>query len=104
MAVDGPICIVRVEDRGSGLPPGHVERVFDRFFSYRPDEGGRREHMGLGLSIARAIAEGYGGSIAAANRDGGGASVVVRLPLVTGVQPSSLSPQIVSGAGSVSRK
>jgi signal transduction histidine kinase len=60
--------------------------------------------MGLGLSIARAIVEGYGGSIAAANRDGGGASVYVRLPLVTGVQPSSLPPQIVSGAGSVSRK
>jgi two-component system, OmpR family, sensor histidine kinase ChvG len=104
MAVDGPVCSVRVEDRGSGFPPGHVERVFDRFFSYRPDDGGRREHMGLGLSIARAIVEGYGGSIAAANRDGGGASVHVRLPFVTGIQPSSLSPQIVSRAGSVSRK
>ena len=104
MAVDGPACSVRVEDRGPGFPPGHVERVFDRFFSYRPDDDGRREHMGLGLSIARAIVEGYGGSIAAANRDGGGASVYVRLPLVTGVQPSSLPPQIVSGAGSVSRK
>jgi hypothetical protein len=42
--------------------------------------------MGLGLSIARAIVEGYGGSIAAVNRDGGGASVEVRLPMVTGLQ------------------
>ena len=38
MAVDGPTCSVRVEDRGPGFPAGHVERVFDRFFSYRPDE------------------------------------------------------------------
>ena len=84
MAVDGPACSVRVEDRGSGFPPGHVERIFDRFFSYRPDDGGRREHMGLGLSIARAIVEGYGGTIAAVNRSGGGASVEVRLPALTG--------------------
>ena len=89
MAVDGPTCSVRVEDHGRGFPAGHVERVFDRFFSYRPDDGGRREHMGLGLSIARAIVEGYGGTIAAANRAGGGASVEVRLPLVTGSRPSS---------------
>ena len=102
MALDGPVCSVRVEDRGPGFPPGHLERVFDRFFSYRPDEGDRREHMGLGLSIARAIVEGYGGSMSATNRDGGGASVDVRLPVVTGVQTSLLPPQIVSDAGSVS--
>jgi two-component system, OmpR family, sensor histidine kinase ChvG len=81
MSAAGGTCIVRVEDRGPGFPPAHVERVFDRFFSYRPDDGGRREHTGLGLSIARAIVEGYDGSIAAANRTGGGASIEVRLPL-----------------------
>ena len=96
---EGATCVVTVEDRGPGFPPGHVERVFDRFFSYRPDEGGRREHTGLGLSIARAIVEGYGGSIRASNRQGGGASVEVRLPLVSGVQPSSRHIQIVSDTG-----
>jgi len=101
---EGATCVVRVEDRGPGFPPAHVERVFARFFSYRPDDGGRREHMGLGLSIARAIVEGYGGSIVAANRDGGGASVAVRLPLITGFQPSSRPLQIASGARSVSRR
>ena len=103
MAADGPTCIVKVEDRGPGFPPAHVDRVFDRFFTYRPGDGGRREHTGLGLSIARAIVEGYGGSVCAANRNDGGASVEVRLPIVTGVQPSSRSVQIVSGAGSVSK-
>ena len=103
MAADYATCIVRVEDRGPGFPPAHVDRVFDRFFTYRPDDGGRREHTGLGLSIARAIVEGYGGTIRATNRYEGGASVEVRLPIVTGVQPSSRSAQIASGAGSVSK-
>ncbi len=103
MAADGATCIVKVEDRGPGFPSTHVDRVFDRFFTYRPDDGGRREHTGLGLSIARAIVEGYGGSIRAANRNDGGASVEVRLPIVTGFQPSSRSVHIVSGAGSVSK-
>ena len=105
-AVDGPeALVVRVADRGPGFPPAHVERVFERFFSYRPDDRGRREHTGLGLSIARAIVEGYGGSIRAANREGGGASVEVRLPVGPGVQPSthqtSRRAQIDSGSGSV---
>ena len=100
---EGATCVVSVEDRGPGFPPGHVERVFDRFFSYRPEEGGRREHTGLGLSIARAIVEGYGGSIRVSNRQGGGASVEVRLPLVSGVQPSSRHVQIVSDTGFVSK-
>ena len=94
----GSQCVVTVEDRGSGFPPAHVQRVFDRFFSYRPGEGDRRAHTGLGLSIARAIVEGYGGSIRAGNRDGGGAALEVRLALVTGLQASSWSVQIASGA------
>jgi two-component system, OmpR family, sensor histidine kinase ChvG len=103
MTAAAATCIVSVDDRGVGFPPAHVERVFDRFFSYRPDAGLRRAHMGLGLSIARAIVEGYGGSIRAANREGGGAAVEVRLPL-GGVQPFSRLVQIASGSGSVSKK
>jgi two-component system sensor histidine kinase ChvG len=103
LAADGAACIVTIEDRGPGFPPAHVDRVFDRFFTYRPDDGSRREHTGLGLSIARAIVEGYGGSIGAANRVDGGANVEVRLPRVTAAQPSSRSLQIASGPGSVSK-
>jgi two-component system sensor histidine kinase ChvG len=75
--------VVRVEDRGPGIPAGHLDRVFDRFFSYRPDSEGR-DHMGLGLSIVRAIVEGYGGAASASNRPGGGASFQVRLPALAG--------------------
>ena len=75
--------LIRVDDEGSGIPPEHLARVFDRFFSFRPqDEQLRREHDGLGLAIARAIVEGYGGAIDATNRTQGGARFELRLPLV----------------------
>lgn len=100
--VDGECCVVAVSDRGPGIPAAHVERVFERFFSFRPGQASRREHMGLGLAIARAIVEGYGGTIHAANRDGGGARIEVRLPLAHGVHPSSAFAQIGSSGGPVS--
>jgi two-component system sensor histidine kinase ChvG len=78
-AADG-VCHVTIADRGPGIPEAHIDRVFDRFFSYRPGADTRREHTGLGLAIARAIVEGYGGTIRAANRPGGGAIFEVRLP------------------------
>ena len=71
--------VVTIADRGPGFPPAHLERVFERFFTYRPATAGR-EHMGLGLAIAQAIVQGYGGSMTAGNRAGGGAVVSVSLP------------------------
>jgi two-component system sensor histidine kinase ChvG len=73
--------VVRVADRGPGIPEGHAARVFERFFTYRPGDDARADgHSGLGLAIAAAIAEGYGGRIRAGNREGGGAVFEVRLP------------------------
>ena len=72
---------IEFADRGPGIPEAHLDRVFERFFSYRPQSvGARREHAGLGLAIAKTIVEGYGGTISARNRDGGGASLTVELP------------------------
>ncbi|HTV01672.1 MAG TPA: stimulus-sensing domain-containing protein [Luteitalea sp.] len=80
---DGDAAVLTVEDRGPGIPPAHRERVFERFFSYRPGSAtARHEHAGLGLAIARAIVEAYGGVITVGDRDGGGAKFEVRLPLV----------------------
>ena len=73
-------CVVLIADRGPGMPAEHIDRVFDRFFSYRPGSD-RRGHMGLGLAIAKAVVTGYGGTIAARNRPGGGAEFSVSLPL-----------------------
>jgi two-component system sensor histidine kinase ChvG len=77
--------IIRVDDEGPGIPPEHIERVFDRFFSFRPDGADdRHEHDGLGLAIARAVADGYGGSIAASNLQPRGTRIEVRLPIARG--------------------
>src|SRR4029450_10392292 len=74
-------CRVTISDRGPGIPPAHLDRVFDRFFTYRPNESSRRDHAGLGLAIARTIVEGYSGTITAENRPDGGARFDVCLPL-----------------------
>jgi two-component system, OmpR family, sensor histidine kinase ChvG len=70
---------VTVADRGPGIPAEHIDRVFDRFFSYRPHADPGRDHAGLGLPIARSIVTGYGGTIEARSRDGGGARFEIRL-------------------------
>ena len=72
---------ISVRDHGPGIPPEHLERIFSRFFSYRPDTDPGRGHMGLGLAIARTIVEAFGGAITVSNAPGGGALFVVRLPV-----------------------
>ncbi len=72
-------CVVSVADQGPGVPREHSERIFDRFFSFRPEEIGD-DHVGLGLSIARAIVVGHGGEIAVGAGEAG-ARFEVRLPL-----------------------
>jgi K+-sensing histidine kinase KdpD len=56
-----------------------VFEVFERVFSYRASDV-PREHLGLGLAIAKRIVEGHGGTMAAGNRADGGATFEVRLP------------------------
>ncbi len=81
LGTTGTDCVIEVADRGPGIPSAHLERVFDRFFSYRPaSPDANSTHAGLGLAIARSIVQGYGGTIAARNRDGGGAVFEIRLP------------------------
>jgi two-component system sensor histidine kinase KdpD len=70
---------IAVSDRGPGVPPGEEERIFDPF--YRP--GGRFDSgggAGLGLSIARRMAEAQGGAVRYAPREGGGSVFELRLP------------------------
>ncbi len=72
----GAAALVRVRDHGPGIPAEHAGRIFDRFFSHRPDQAGaRQKHAGLGLSIARAIVERHGGALTGATHPGGGADL-----------------------------
>jgi two-component system, OmpR family, phosphate regulon sensor histidine kinase PhoR len=71
---------IAVADRGSGIPDADLSRIFERF--YRVDRSRTRDPggTGLGLSIVRHLVELHGGRAWAANRDGGGAIVAIRLP------------------------
>jgi two-component system, OmpR family, sensor histidine kinase ChvG len=76
----GPNVQVIVEDEGPGIPEDKLGAVFDRFYSARPEAEAFGNHSGLGLSIARQIAEAHRGNIVAENRAQGGARFVVTLP------------------------
>jgi signal transduction histidine kinase len=72
-----------VSDRGSGIPEDKLKAVFEPFYT------SKAEGMGMGLSIARTIVEAHYGVISAKNRDHGGATFRIRLPLCTdGAGPS----------------
>jgi two-component system sensor histidine kinase KdpD len=78
----GGTLAVDLADRGPGIPPGDEERIFERF--HRGHHAGVRG-VGLGLAIARAIAQAHGGRLVAANRPGGGAAFRLTLPI--GAEP-----------------
>jgi signal transduction histidine kinase len=66
---------VTIEDTGSGMNEETLSRVFDLFFTTKP------EGTGLGMSIARAIIEGHGGSLSLRSAPGEGTRVTVALPV-----------------------
>jgi two-component system sensor histidine kinase ChvG len=80
-AREGKDIVVRFADEGPGILEENISRIFDRFFTYRPDHPTTHRHTGLGLSIVKAIVEGYTGTVSAANREGDGAVFEVRLPI-----------------------
>ena len=69
-------------DRGPGIPEESREKVFQRFHSIRPDTEAFGNHSGLGLAIARTIAEAHDGTLVATSRADGetGACMILTLP------------------------
>ena len=70
VTADGTIVVA---DRGPGVPGRDRERVFERFYRCDDSLAAKSSGSGLGLSIARRLAEGMGGRLVCAARDGGGA-------------------------------
>jgi hypothetical protein len=79
---------IAVLDRGPGIPPEHLERVFERFYRV-PGDQPVEEGTGLGLAIAKGVAQLHKGCITAANRPAGGCEFVSRLPLAPAATETS---------------
>lgn len=78
LAVHDDRAAISIADRGSGIAPEQLERIFERFHTADPLQAGG---AGLGLAIAREIAHNHAGELHAENRRGGGAVLRVTLPL-----------------------
>ncbi|MGE0237322.1 MAG: sensor histidine kinase, partial [Parvibaculaceae bacterium] len=78
----GSEVVLRVSDQGQGIPPTDLERVFDKFYRVKQDDG-RGAGVGLGLAICRGIITALGGTISAKSptEGGRGTRITVRLPL-----------------------
>ncbi|MDL2399813.1 sensor histidine kinase [Rhizobium mayense] len=82
-------CVIYVEDNGPGIQAEDIDRIFERFYTDRPEAEGFGQNSGLGLSISRQIAEAHGGSLRAENIVDGdgtallGARFILSLPAET---------------------
>jgi two-component system sensor histidine kinase KdpD len=83
---DSEAVSLQVLDEGEGVPPGDLERIFDKF--YRVQKGDQvRAGTGLGLAISRGFVEAMRGTLVAANRsDHSGAVFTIRLPVPVGAE------------------
>jgi len=81
---DGGALLLRVEDRGPGIPREERERVFEPFYRGPATSRNEAPGSGLGLSLVRHVARAHGGSVRVEAREGGGAVLVLELPLPAG--------------------
>ncbi|MEX0843340.1 MAG: HAMP domain-containing sensor histidine kinase [Gemmatimonadota bacterium] len=75
LSTEGESAIITVLDRGTGIPNELISRIWE------PDFTTRRRGTGLGLPLVRQAVQSHGGTISVSNREGGGASFKVTLPL-----------------------
>jgi len=83
---DGQV-VISISDTGVGLPEGKTDRIFDAFFSTKP------QGSGMGLAISRSIVESHGGRLWATPNDGRGASFHFSLP-TRSVRHGSVIPHL----------
>lgn len=78
---EGDACIILVTDLGPGVPPEHLDRIFDAFYRTDPDRARNTGGAGLGLAIVKTCIEACGGTATARNRETRGLEVRLTLPL-----------------------
>jgi len=80
--------VIQVADQGPGVPPGMRKAIFEMFVTTKPSG------FGLGLPLARAAVESFGGTLTVRGHEGGGALFEIRLPVAEGVSTSAGRPTI----------
>jgi signal transduction histidine kinase len=78
---EGGSAIIEIDDDGPGVPVAELERVFDPFYRGEPSRNRETGGIGLGLAVVRSVARAHGGDVTLHNRDGGGLTARVSLPL-----------------------
>jgi two-component system, LuxR family, sensor kinase FixL len=73
-SISGRNVRVSVSDRGTGIPPADLERIFDPFVTTKP------QGLGLGLAVCRSIVAAHDGRLWATNNPDGGATLTIELP------------------------
>jgi PAS domain S-box-containing protein len=94
--------VITVDDDGPGVPPELLTRIFDPFYTTKPEGEG----TGLGLSVSAGIVADHGGKVSALPRPDGGARFQVELPLHTAgplEQPGQPAPPVAGPAAHLSR-
>ena len=81
---DGTGVVLTVADRGPGIPDTDLPRVFERFYRVERSRARNPGGTGLGLAIVKHLVGLHGGTIAAANRPGGGTMFVITVPGLPG--------------------
>ncbi|GAA0534535.1 two-component sensor histidine kinase [Saccharopolyspora subtropica] len=76
-----PMGVVEVADSGPGIPPGHAERVFDRFYRVADSRDRAAGGTGLGLAITAALAEAHNGRVELLRNAAGGSTFRLLVPL-----------------------
>ncbi len=86
--------LITVSDNGPGIAQAELERIFQLFYR-SPAQQRRHQGMGIGLSLARQLAEGHGGTLTVQSEEGKGSIFTLRLPLV----PPDKVPDLVPRCG-----
>jgi two-component system sensor histidine kinase/response regulator len=76
-----------VSDRGAGIPPPLRDRLFEKFGGVAAHKTNQRRGYGLGLYQVRLVADAHGGTVRAGDREGGGTTFAVVLPLAAPPAP-----------------
>jgi two-component system sensor histidine kinase KdpD len=79
--VEGGLALFSVRDRGPGIRPDEIGRVFERYFVGTEPRTDSKRGQGIGLSICRTIVQAHGGELTAANHPEGGAVFEFSLPV-----------------------